>query len=176
MGQIIILMGPTGAGKSIQAEFLAAHGWYHISSGELLRHVPADSVYLASGQLAPSTEVERLVEEAIRAVEIPQPIVLDGFPRTIDEAEWLDTHVTSWGRELTGVILLDVSEATALARLQGRRRSDDNAAAVAQKRIAFDHETRPLVEYYQTKRLLHLLDGEQNVDAVGAELLGILAS
>jgi adenylate kinase len=176
MGRLIVLMGPTGAGKSIQAEALAAVGWSHISSGDLLRRDPAVAAVLARGELAPSPEVEQLVSGAVSAVPDATPVVLDGFPRTIDEADWLEHQLPAWGRTLDGVMLLEVSAATTAARVAGRGRGDDNSAAVAEKQTEYASQTAPVIAYYQQLGKLHRLDGEQSVDVVGEQLRQVLAA
>lgn len=174
MGQLIILMGPTGAGKSYQGQFLATHGWQHISSGELLRHDLKEAAVLARGELAPSAEVERLVEAAVTAVPAGQPVVLDGFPRTLDEAAWLDERASSWGRTLEAVMLLEVSEAVAAARLASRGRSDDTPEALAEKVREYREITAPLVSAYEARGVLHRLNGDQSVEEVGKLILEVL--
>lgn len=176
MGQLVILAGPTGAGKSSQAQLLVQRGWHHISSGELLRADPAMTSVLASGQLAPSSEVEDLVDNALASVPESTPIVLDGFPRTIDEAVWLDEHLSSWGRILVAVVVVDVDDAVVNQRLAARGRSDDSPQAVSEKLAEYREHAEPMFAHYAAAGQLVRLDGSGSIQNVFNELTKVLSA
>src|SRR6266536_2997617 len=131
MGELILLMGPTGAGKSVQGDLLAQElRGVHLSSGELLRRDPKAAAAIADGRLAPASEVERVVGEAVAAVEPERAIVLDGFPRTMSNVRWLEQNLPKQGRRLRGVVLLELDWETSMKRLGLRDRADDAPDAV----------------------------------------------
>lgn len=168
-------MGPTGAGKSVQAERLAkASGGVHLSSGELLRRDPAEAAVLASGGLVPDAEVERVVSEAIKATPLNNNIVLDGFPRTLPEAKWLDQHLPKWGRKLERVIVLEVPTGVTQERLAKRGRNDDTPAAQREKLRQYEASTRPVLQHYRDAGLLAEVNGVGTVEEVSAAILEAL--
>lgn len=169
-------MGPTGAGKSIQAKRLAQLPMVsHLSSGELLRKDPTDSALLASGELVASDEVERIVEVALGRVSVHHTIILDGFPRVLDEAAWLDGKVSAWGRKITRVILFEVSEEVSRERLATRQRADDLPAALAAKWREYHEQTMPVIEHYKALGLLTTVDGAQSMETIYDQIRGYIA-
>ena len=173
---VIILMGPTGAGKSFQAEQLAKQrGWASISSGELLRattdpHIRAE---LEAGELVETRSVEKLVETALRAVRDEQGIVLDGFPRELREAAWLSALLPQLHRDLEAVIYLEVPKSWALERLEKRKRSDDDRAAIEMKWHEYETETKPVIEHFQDLGKLHRIDGSGSQEVVASLIAGV---
>ena len=166
MEPIVIIMGATGAGKSYQAQTLAdKHGWAHISSGELLRQDTSLARFLEAGELVPSPEVNRVVGAAVAAVDANTKIVLDGYPRLVDEAEWFEAHGAN-GRMIQRVIWLEVSQSTVIERLAERHRSDDTQAATAEKLSEFHAQTQPVIERYEAVGLLVKLDGSLSREEV----------
>jgi adenylate kinase len=169
------MMGPTGAGKTVQAAQLAAtRGWAHLSTGELLRRDPEQAQQLQSGHLAPEAEVERVLAAALSRLPAEQTVVLDGFPRTIDEAKWLDAHLPDWSRRLERVVLVDVDAATSAERLQTRGRSDDSPAAQGAKWREYETVTRPVLDYYEDRHELTAVDGRGSVEAVADRIKELL--
>ena len=165
MGELVILMGPTGAGKSVQGKLLQQKlGWVHLSTGELLRQDPESAQKLASGQLAPAAQVERVLRNAVSNVDTDTTIVLDGFPRTTEQADWLDRETEQWGRQLTRVVLIEIDPETSAARLAQRQRYDDVAAARDRKWAAYRKMTQPLEAYYKSRHLLARVDGSGTVE------------
>ncbi|HSX02775.1 MAG TPA: nucleoside monophosphate kinase [Candidatus Saccharimonadia bacterium] len=176
MAEIVVLWGPTGAGKTVQGERLAtAKGWAHFSTGRLLRRDPVTAAQLRSGELAPTAEVQRVLTEAVAAVPRHQGIVLDGFPRTADQAAWLEQQLPQWGRHLRRVILLSIDEATSRERLRLRSRSDDSSAAQREKWREYQKLMQPLVAFYQPRGLLAIVDGGGTIDQVTESIEATLA-
>ena len=175
MAGLIIFMGPTGAGKSIQAERLAAEfDFVHISSGDLLRRDATEAAVMATGQLVPSVDVERLVSAAVTAVAPDQAIILDGFPRSLDEAVWLEGQLNVWGRTLSHVVLFEIDEAASASRLEARQRPDDTPAALKRKWQEYRELTEPVVAHYDERSWLTRVDGNASVDHVFQQLQGVL--
>ncbi len=167
MGKLIVLMGPTGAGKSVQGDILAnSLGGVHMSSGNLLREDPTTAALIKGGKLFPAAEVERVLAEALAKIPTEQPVVLDGTPRTMSNVRWLERELPMLGRTLVGVILIDLDFETLSERLQLRGRADDAPDAVRVKWDAYEAETKPVLDYYRSKDQLKVVDGRGSVEAV----------
>jgi adenylate kinase len=167
MGELIIMMGPTGAGKGTQGEMLAEElNGVHLSSGSLLRADPKTAPLLLGGRLAPAEEVERVVAEAVDRVPMTQPIVFDGFPRRLSDAQWLEHELIHHGRSLKRVVLIDLDIETSMKRLGLRDRSDDGPEAIRAKWQAYEDETQPVIEYYEKLGVLRRIDGRGTVEEV----------
>ena len=126
----LVFMGPPGAGKGTQAElFQTRHHVPHISTGDMFRAaVRADtdvgrrsSGYMREGELVPDAIVQQLVEERLIQSDTAAGFILDGYPRTLAQADALDEFLAKWGRELHGVIFFEIPEEVVLRRITGRR-------------------------------------------------------
>lgn len=167
MEDLVILMGSAGAGKTVQGQRLASElGWTHLSTGVLLRADATRAAQLATGKLTPPSEVERVLEQSVYAAAPDRTIVLDGFPRMVDQAEWLDGQLRVWKRAIKQVLLLEVSPEVSHSRLSARGRTDDTPAAQAVKQSAYELETKPVLDYYESRGLLHRIDGHGTKDEV----------
>lgn len=167
MADLIVLMGPTGAGKSVQGDLLAKDlNGVHLSSGNLLRQDPRIAEIIAGGQLAPAEEVERIVSEAIDAIDSSQPIIFDGFPRTMSNVTWMDDELPKHQRALRAVVLIELDFETIKERLGLRDRADDSPEAVQAKWDQYHEKTRPVVEHYEQLGLLKRVDGRGSIDDV----------
>jgi adenylate kinase len=176
MAKLIVLMGPTGAGKSVQGDMLAAAlQGVHLSSGNLLRQDPRAAAMIADGKLAPAGEVERIVAEAIDAVPADQAIILDGFPRTMSNVSWMDKELPHHNRELDAVVLIELDLETSMKRLGLRDRADDAPTAIREKWEEYITKTRPVIEHYESLGIIKKIDGRGTIDEVYALLEGALA-
>lgn len=176
-GQVDVLLGGPGSGKSEQAERLAgSHRYVHLSTGALLRAEPSPEVQrqIAAGQLASSATTEAVLKKAMQAVDPALPILLDGFPRRVDEANWLEQALTDLGRSLGQVIYLDVPKEEATARLKKRGRSDDQPAAEAERWQEYERETRPVIDHYRHEHRLQEVDGVGEPSEVAARVSAAL--
>ncbi len=171
MGALILLMGPTGAGKSTQGDMLARDmGGVHLSSGTLLRQDPRVAATLNNGQLTPAAEVERVIGEAIDGVPEDRPLILDGFPRTMSNVEWIERELESHHRKVTKVLLLELDIETSLARLSARDRMDDAPDVIRKKYEIFAHTTQAVVDYYDRVGLLVRVDGRRSPEEVYSDV------
>jgi len=169
MAELIALMGPTGAGKSVQGDLLADDlSGVHLSSGNLLREDPHVAAMLADGRLAPAGEVEAIVGKAVDAVPLETPIILHGFPRTMSNVRWLDEELPLHHRTLRAVVLIELDPETILKRLGLRGRADDAPEAVQEKWDLYHTKTRPVIEHYDKMGLVRRVDGRGTIEEVRA--------
>jgi adenylate kinase len=176
----ILILGPQGSGKGTQAKVIAAsYDVPHVATGDILRTAIAHGTdlgrrvapILARGDLVP----DELMVDLIRArLAEEDGFVLDGFPRTLPQAEALDAMLEEIGKPLDVVLLLEVSDDVALERLLERRaqegRSDDAPEAI-RNRLSLYHElTEPVVERYRAGGMLVAVDGERTVEDVAREI------
>jgi adenylate kinase len=185
----LVLLGPPGAGKGTQAECLVAH--YNIvplSTGDLLRVAVAAGSPLGlkvkdimeRGELVPDDLVVALIAERIDAPEAKNGFILDGFPRTVKQAEALDRLLSERGLKLDGVIELKVDESMLIERIEKRIaqtkakghavRADDDPTVLKQRVANYRKLTAPLSDYYRRKGSLVTVNGMQAVDQVEGDI------
>ena len=182
------MVAPPGAGKGTQAKRLSARfGIEHVATGELLRaEVAADTQigrqareFLDRGDLVPDEVVLAMVMPRVLAAAHAGGYVLDGFPRTVAQAEEAHLQAVTEGVALQAVIALQVSDAELYRRVRERARaqgrSDDDGSTIAHRFEVYESQTRPLLDYYRSRGILGSVDGEQDVDQVNAAVLNALA-
>jgi len=171
----VIFLGPPGAGKGTQARVLAERsGFPQISTGDLLRGErekksafgkKAES-YMRQGILVPDEIVEEMVAERLTQRGCRKGYILDGFPRSLHQAESL--------RGDHQVIFLEVRDEELMTRLTGRRREDDTEAVVRKRLEVYRRETAPVVAYYEKKGRLTRVLGEGTIEEIGGRIQGVL--
>ena len=172
----LLLLGPPGAGKGTQAQRLVAKlGVPQISTGEMLRAaVAADSAvgraargYMEAGKLVPDSVVIAVAEERLSAPDAALGLVLDGFPRTVAQAEALDELLERHGVRLERCVSIVVDETELVRRLLRRAgiegRSDDNEETIRTRMKEYRAQTEPLVEHYRRRGILVEVQGEGEV-------------
>ncbi|MFZ5738790.1 MAG: adenylate kinase [Pseudomonadota bacterium] len=189
----LILLGPPGAGKGTQAARLVErHGIVQLSTGDMLRAAVAAGTpvglkakdIMAAGGLVPDEVVIGIISDRIDQDDAAQGFILDGFPRTVPQAEALDRLLKDKGFDLDAVVELKVNEGALLERVETRvaemrargeePRADDNAEALAKRLSAYRAQTEPLVDYYSEKRKLLTVDGMMTIDEVTREIGRVL--
>ena len=165
----VTLLGPPGSGKGTQAQRLRDElGFTWLSTGDLLREARADGSdlgrragdYMDRGELVPDDVIVDVIDAALAELG-DRPILLDGFPRTVAQAEAL-------GRDLDAAVLIDVPDDVVAERILGRHqgRTDDNPETVRERLRVYHRETEPLVEHYERQGKLRRVNGAQSPDAV----------
>lgn len=185
----VLLIGAPGSGKGTQGQRLAARlGMRHIATGDLLRQQIADktelgqrvSGYLSRGELVPDELIIDIVLPLIAEAAAAEGYLLDGFPRSVEQAERVRSVVAALGAPPDAAIYLDaprdVLVQRLLARAQIEGRSDDTADVIANRLQVFDDDTRPLVDYYRARGLLRVVDANDDPDRVTEAIVSALDS
>jgi adenylate kinase len=176
----IVLIGPPGAGKGTQADKLAEkYGVLHLSTGDMLReHVARKSptgiivaAQVAKGELVPDNIIMDMVRIRIACANCAEGYILDGFPRTLTQATWLDVVSLK-----PIAIVLEVGEDVILDRVAGRERGDDKVEIVKNRIKDYETMTSQVLPYYEAAgRLIHV-DGNKSIDEVFAQIVAALSS
>ena len=183
----VLMIGAPGAGKGTQAVRMAEHfGLEHISSGDLLRkHVAAETNlgrqikgYLANGDLVPDAIVMDLLRKPIVAANAAGGYILDGFPRTVEQARAAHKVALELGVAVQVVVHLEVARNELMRRLIERGmqsgRSDDTAEVIAHRLDVYDEKTLPMLDYYAAREELVSVDGSQPVEDVTKAVIDAL--
>jgi len=188
----IILLGPPGAGKGTQAARLVAErGMTQLSTGDMLRAARTSGTEMGQrvaevmdrGDLVTDEIVIGLIEERLGG-EAGGGFIFDGFPRTLAQADALGALLDKMGMTLDAVVELTVQDEALVDRIVGRAReaaaagqpvrADDNAESLKQRLMEYYKKTSPLIGYYHAKGALRPVDGMGSMDAVAAEIAGVL--
>lgn len=201
----IILMGPPGSGKGTQAAFISKElDIPHISTGDMFRKAISDNTqlgtkakeYMDAGKLVPDEVTVGIVKERLQEPDCQKGFLLDGFPRTVAQAEALDEIMVALGQKIEAVVDIQVPREALLERLTGRRmckcgasyhvsfsppaktgrcdkcgkelyqRDDDQEATINNRLDVYSSQTQPLIEYYAKQGLLKTVDGNQEIQQV----------
>ncbi|KZD24002.1 adenylate kinase [Tardiphaga robiniae] len=191
----LILLGPPGAGKGTQAHRLVErHNIVQLSTGDMLRAAVAAETevglkakdIMAAGGLVPDDIVIGIISDRIELQDAANGFILDGFPRTVPQAEALDALLKSKGLHLDAAVELRVNESALLQRVEARVaqmmergetvRIDDTPEVLSKRLASYRTSTEPLVHYYSEKRKLVTIDGMMTIEEVTAEINRVLAA
>jgi adenylate kinase len=179
----VLILGPQGSGKGTQAQRIAAsYGLAHIATGDMLRQAIAAKTELGlrvkplydAGELVPDDLIIGLIRERLEVDDVDEGFILDGFPRTMAQAEALDAMLREIDRSLTVVLQLDVPIDVCVERLSKRAeeegRVDDTPEAIRTRLGLYRQETEPVVEHYRAQGNLVVIHGDRDVDEVFDEI------
>ncbi|MDE2378607.1 adenylate kinase [Bradyrhizobium sp.] len=191
----LILLGPPGSGKGTQAQRLVQrYGIVQLSTGDMLRAAVAAGTeiglrakdIMAAGGLVPDEIVIGIISDRIDQPDAHNGFILDGFPRTVPQAEALDKLLKQKRLELDAVVELRVNESALVQRVETRAaetrargeevRADDTAEVLTKRLASYRAQTEPLIEYYSERRKLLTVDGMMAIEEVTAEIQRILAA
>ena len=206
MAKTFIFLGPPGAGKGTQAQRLVDElNYIQISTGDILRENVKNETelgkkakgYMEAGELVPDEIIISMIEEKLKELK-DKDVILDGFPRTVKQAEALDELLKNLNRTLDGVILFDVDENLVVERITGRRidrntgkvyhvkynppppeadvyqREDDKEEVIRKRLKVYNSQTAPLIDYYSKSGKLIRVDASRLPNEVFSELVQIL--
>jgi len=206
----LMLFGAPGAGKGTQAKFLIEkYGIPQISTGDILRAAIADRTemgmeakkFMDAGELVPDSTIIGIIKDRLTENDCKKGFILDGFPRTLPQAEALNDLMKDMGISLDKVLSLNVPDSDIVERITGRRtskktgkiyhikfnppvdekeedlvqRADDTEETVTKRLAAYHEQTAPLISYYTDMGVMVELDGTKDVNEVTADMFGALA-
>ena len=163
---MILFFGPPGSGKSVQGQLLVErNGWQWLSTGDLFRKSENPEVLrrMASGDLIDDELTNKVLSEAIQNIKDSTNLVLDGYPRNLDQAEWLMEYLPKSGRSIECVLFFDVSRNELIKRLSGRGRTEDTPEVIGRRLDIYQEKTSPVVDFYRGRGIPVI-----TVDGMGA--------
>ena len=181
----LIFLGAPGAGKGTQAQTLALH-WHipHISTGDILRGamkersplgIKAQS-YVDRGELVPDQLLLDIMEERLSQSDAQSGWILDGFPRNVNQASFLEQLLQKLTQDSVRAVNLDVPDEVLVSRLLSRGRADDTEEVIRRRLEVYREQTLPLIDFYRDRQQLMSIDGNQPLEKVTADLQELLAS
>ncbi|NDJ22684.1 adenylate kinase [Nostoc sp. B(2019)] len=181
----LIFLGPPGAGKGTQAQTLAKNlNIPHISTGEILRQAMKEQTplgikaqsYVDDGELVPDQLVQEMVQERLEQPDVASGWILDGFPRKVTQAAFLQELLEKTHQHGERVVNLDAPDEVVVARLLGRGRKDDTEEVIRRRLEVYRAETAPLIDYYRARQKLLTINGNQSQEDVTTDLQKVIAS
>lgn len=177
---MIIFMGVAGSGKSAQGRLLADRlGYPWLSTGEFLRMLIAGKRRreMLEGKLLDDVEIIALVQKIFRIVDTRHEFVMDGFPRTVAQADWLLSQQKHGQLDITGVVHLQASEEVVIERLLKRGRQDDQEEVIRERFREYEESTRPILEEFKKNNVpIFEINGEGEVENIHEQIVKAIAS
>ncbi len=172
---MILLMGIAGSGKGTQGKLLGSTRDYHvISTGELLRTYGSEEQHerMHRGEILGDEEVTALLDTALQNLDDPNRVILDGYPRTVEQAKWLLSQDDRLN--INYVLHLLASREAVKERLHARGRTDDHEAAIEARFNEYEQATVPILEFFRTQGVeIVEVNGEQPIEAVHQEIIRV---
>jgi adenylate kinase len=179
----LIFLGPPGAGKGTQATLLAhSLSIPHISTGDILRSAVAEKTdlglkaqsYMDQGELVPDQLMLGMIGDRLTRLDTKSGWILDGFPRNVTQASFLDELLGEIHQSYDAVVNLDVPDEVLVARLLERGRKDDKEDVIRNRLEVYRNQTAPLIDFYRDRQHLVSINGNQSVDTVTSDLKRIV--
>jgi adenylate kinase len=172
----LVFLGPPGAGKGTQAQRIAQeYGIPHISTGDILRNAVKEGTelgklaksYMDKGELVPDEVIIGIIRERLSQPDVKEKgFILDGFPRTLPQAEALDELLKELSMPLDRVVYLNVDDEEIVKRLLARGRADDTEEVIRNRLKVYREQTAPLIDYYSEKCILVEIYGVGDIDEI----------
>ncbi|MCC0178875.1 adenylate kinase [Waterburya agarophytonicola K14] len=179
MAKRLIFLGPPGAGKGTQAQVLSEnHQIPHISTGDILRAAVSQQTplgkqakdYMSRGELVPDALILDLIQDRLSYEDVVNGWILDGFPRNVNQATFLEELLANLNQSADCVLNLEVPDEVLVERLLARKRKDDNEETIRRRLEVYHQDTVPVIDFYQNKKTLKTIDGDQSMEEVGKSL------
>ena len=180
MAKRLIFLGPPGAGKGTQAQILSEnHQIPHVSTGDILRAAVANQTplgtqakgYMDRGELVPDALILDLIQDRLSYEDTANGWILDGFPRNVNQASFLEKLLTELSQNADCVLNLEVPDEVLVSRLLERKRGDDNEQTIRRRLQVYHRDTVPVIDFYQQRETLKTIDGDRTMEEV-TQLLG----
>ncbi|MDX1386364.1 MAG: adenylate kinase [bacterium] len=181
----LIILGAPGAGKGTQAVRLKEKlGLPHISTGDMLREAAQAKTplgieaekFMSAGKLLPDDLVVGLIEERLEKSDSGPGFLLDGFPRTVSQADSLGKMLESHGKKIDAALNLEVPEEELVERLMARKRADDKEETIRERLRVYYDQTAPVVDYYDQRSLLKRVEGVGSMEEIFGRLMKVVES
>lgn len=177
---MIIFFGPAGSGKSLQGQILAARqGWRWLSSGQIIRESGDEELHkiIMTGNLVPNEKMEEIIGIALGKIADKEKLILDGFPRQIDQAKWMVDNGYIHGGSKDTIVIVDVPEDILVARFAGRGRADDTPESIEQRLKIYNEESSQIFEYLASQNIKTIrIDGSGKVGQIHDNLIEELSA
>lgn len=179
MAKRLIFLGPPGAGKGTQAQILSEnHQIPHVSTGDILRSAVAQQTplgkqaqdYMNRGELVPDALILDLIKDRLSYEDAVSGWILDGFPRNVNQAAFLEDLLAKLKQSADCVLNLEVPDEILVERLLARKRKDDNESIIRRRLEVYHQDTVPVINFYQQKEILQTIDGNQTMIEVTKSL------
>ncbi len=179
MAKRLIFLGPPGAGKGTQAQILSEnHQIPHVSTGDILRAAVAQQTtlgkqakgYMDRGELVPDALILDLIQDRLSFEDTADGWILDGFPRNVNQAAFLEELLVKLEQNADCVINLEVPDDVLVSRLLERKRKDDNEETIRRRLEVYHRDTVPVIDFYQQRETLKTIDGDRTMEEVSEQL------
>ncbi len=179
----LIFLGPPGAGKGTQAKILSdTYHIPHISTGDILRAAVKEKTslgqkaqgYMDRGELVPDDLILDLIKERLAQTDASQGWILDGFPRNVSQASFLEKLLTELDLAADDVLNLEVPDEILIERLLARKRKDDNEETIRRRLEIYHKDTVPVISFYSDRNILKVVKGDAPMESVTASLKKVI--
>ena len=179
MAKRLIFLGPPGAGKGTQAQVLSEnHQIPHVSTGDILRAAVSQQTplgkqakdYMDRGELVPDSLILNLIQDRLSYEDTVNGWILDGFPRNVNQAAFLEELLAKLDQSADCVLNLEVPDEVLVERLLARKRKDDNESTIRRRLEIYHQDTVPVINFYQEKATLKTINGDQTMEEVTKSL------
>jgi len=184
MSKRLIFLGPPGAGKGTQAQIISEnHEIPHVSTGDILRAAVAQGTplgkqakdYMNRGELVPDALILGLIQDRLSYEDAAEGWILDGFPRNVNQAAFLEELLAQLNQNADCVLNLEVPDEVLVSRLLERKRKDDNETTIRRRLEVYHQDTVPVIDFYQQRKTLKIIDGNQTMEEVTKRLSQAIA-